>query len=222
MYLLESWRRSFSFLKVENLKLLFEATVKTLYMSRRIFLGMFALYVLFDNDIWKRVFGTSMPSFEGLQYSLILNIFFIFLWKIRPFLAVVPKGEIRCDYTLHFVYYFFIPLFFFPFLLKLIQCPAILQVISLFITPFEVFFVLVWLEHEANIKNMFISAWKALKVYFLNFPFCFIFFTFPLYFISFLKPIIPLWFDYLKIFLLLVYFAFFANFYMKRMYGRLQ
>lgn len=220
MYWLQLWRESFTFLKPHKVKYLLKATGTTLYRYRNFFGSMFFLYILFDNGIWKYFFGLNFPSFNDVRHGLMANLLFIFLWRVKPFLGIPPRETPARDCSLHFVYWFFIPLLFYPFLRRVVYSVVSPKNFLILFLPFESFFILSWLESSVSIKSTLSSLWRALNIYVFNFPFLFISFMIPAYLISFLGFVMPTWFKYIKLFFLLFYTAFFASFYIEWLYRK--
>jgi len=205
MYLFESWKESFLFLKPKNLKLLGLVTLRTLRDSYRFFIPAILLYILFDSNLWG-LFGITIPVFDTIQKILLVNMLFIFVLIARP--SVKRKSR---DYFLDYIFYFVIWL-----------CVTLLlyQVFDMVIFPLEIFFLLFFLDSRLGIKNFFLCILRAIKMFLFNLPFIIVIFILPYYFVFTYISKFPVLFKYINIILLLGYICLFTNFYVKRLHDQ--
>lgn len=208
MYLFQSWKESLLFFKPENFKLFFLITLKTVMQGYKTwfkyFWWLFVVYIL--------------PGTDFFAFLIAELIFFSFLLSVRP---SVKRKTLKYfyGYRWHFNYFYW--------LLISILCYTFLKVIPVgggllraIIFPIEVFLILFWLDSRLNIKNFFLSIWRASKMYLFSLPFCFIFFFLPYSVFLLIKYYVPFLFKYFNVFILLFYISFFTNFYIKRLHDQ--
>ena len=201
MYLFKSWGESLSLFKAGNLKLLFLVTLNNLRRHYKFFLGFCLLFLACDNNLWKIVFGTTFIWLNFIQIFLFLYMPFVFVLVLRPSTKRKSFGYLL-DYKWHMLFWLIIPIFFIfyiyygviiiryfmPILFNFSITQVYLVVYALlFVLPakiVEIFFALFWLDSRSNFKQIFLSLWRAIKMFVFNLPIYFIFLVIPYLFFT--------------------------------------
>jgi len=218
MYLFESWKESFLFLKPKNLKLLGLVTLRILASSYLFFAYAILLFMFFDNNLWG-LFGIRIPEFNIIQKILLIDLFFLFILVTRP---SVKKKSISyfLDYIRHFIIWFCISLVLYPMLDLIVKYGFWGILFNLVAFPLEIFFILFFLDSRLGVKNFFSSFQRACKMFFFNLPFIIIIFLVPYYFVFSYVHKIPIISKYINLLFLIGYICLFTNFYVKRLHDQ--